>query len=266
MKPVKYNWNADDYAQNSSAQLQWAEELIAKLALKGCESVVDIGCGDGKITAQLAHVVKNGHVLGIDSSESMVRHASEQFPVTAIPHLSFLCMDATKIHLSEKFDIAFSNATLHWVKDQSAVLRGLHSCLKTGGRILFQMGGRGNAVEVFDTVQQIIHRHSWQQYFKGFKPPYHFYGTEEYMAWLMENSFRPLRVELIPKDMQHKGAEGLRGWMRTTWFPYTDRLPVELREAFLGEAVETYLTAHPIDSFGNTHINMVRLEVEAYNL
>jgi trans-aconitate 2-methyltransferase len=108
MGSVKHNWNADDYANNSSAQLQWAEELITKLALRGSESLLDIGCGDGKITAQLAHVVKNGRVLGIDSSESMIQRASEQFPPTTNPNLSFLHMDATEIHLSQRFDVAFS--------------------------------------------------------------------------------------------------------------------------------------------------------------
>ena len=263
MKSVKYSWNADDYAKNSSAQLQWAEELIAKLALKGSESVVDIGCGDGKITARLARIVRNGYVIGIDSSESMIRRASKQFPVTANPNLSFRYMDATEIHLSDKFDVAFSNATLHWVKDQIAVLHGVHSCLKTGGRILFQMGGRGNAAEVFDTIREIIYRPQWQRYFKGFKPPYQSYGPEEYEVWLVENGFRPVRVELIPKDMQHKGTEGVKGWLRTTWFPYTDCLPAGLREVFLGEVVEMYIAAHPIDDLGNTHISMVRLEVEA---
>ena len=196
----------------------------------------------------------------------MIQHASEHFPATAIPNLSFRRMDATQIQLSEKFDVAFSNATLHWVKDQSAVLRGLHACLKTGGKILFQMGGQGNGSAIFATVQEIIHRPPWQQYFKGFKPPYYFYGAKDYRTWLVENHFHPLRVEVIAKDMQHKGAEGLKDWLRTTWFPFTDRLPAELQEAFLGEALETYLTAHPIDNLGNTHISMIRLEVEAYTL
>jgi len=267
MQPVKQKWNADDYAKNSSAQLQWAQELISKLALQGYESVFDIGCGDGKVSAQLAQVVKNGNVLGIDLSEGMIRFASEQFPTTKIPNLSFLHMDATDIHLSERFDIAFSNATLHWVRNHAAVLRSVHSCIKAGGKILFQMGGRGNVTEVFSAIQAVLQQHpQWIQYFENFTPPYHFYGPEEYETWLLESSFRPGRVELVPKDMQHQGTKGLTGWLRTTWFPYTDCLPSELRDAFLAEVVETYTTIHPIDALGNTYVKMVRLEVEAYAL
>ncbi|MGD0819255.1 MAG: methyltransferase domain-containing protein [Desulfomonilia bacterium] len=265
MQPVQQKWNAEDYAKNSSAQLQWAQELISKLFLQGCESVLDIGCGDGKISAQLALAAKNGNVLGIDLSEDMIRLASEQFPSAKYPNLSFLRMDATGIRLSERFDVAFSNAALHWVKNHIAVLRGVHACLKSGGKILFQMGGRGNATEVFGAIEKVLRHPRWRRYYKDFTPPYHFYGPEEYEAWLLESGFRSVRVELVPKDMQH-GAEGFKGWLRTTWFPYTDRLPVELRDAFLAEVVETYTAVNPFDALGHTHVKMVRLEVEAYAL
>ena len=261
---MAHTWDADDYARNSSAQLQWAKELIAKLALGGSESVLDIGCGDGKISAHLAGVVRNGRVLGIDASESMIQRALAQFPPTTNPNLSFLRMDATEIRLSEKFDVVFSNATLHWVEDQVAVLRGVRSCLESAGKILFQMGGRGNAAVVSATVQRITRRPRWRQYFEVFTPPYHFHGPENYRVWLSESGFRPTRVELIPKDMQHRGVEGLMGWLRTTWFPYTNCLPVDLRDAFLAEVIEAYTAAHPVDALGNTHVKMVRLEVEAY--
>jgi trans-aconitate 2-methyltransferase len=266
MQPVQQKWNAKDYAKNSSAQFQWAQELVSKLALRGCETVLDIGCGDGKISAQLALIAKNGSVLGIDLSEDMIRLASEQFPPSEYPPLSFVCMDAADIRLSEKFDVAFSSAALHWVENHIAVLRGVHACLKSGGRILFQMGGRGNATDVFDAIEKVLELPRWRGYYEGFTPPYHFYGPEEYEAWLPEGGFRPIRVELVPKDMQHNGTQGFKGWLRTTWFPYTDPLPIELHDAFLTDVVETYTALHPIDTLGYTHVKMVRLEVEAYAL
>lgn len=264
MQTPQHKWDAADYARNSSAQQQWANELIAKLGLQGGESILDIGCGDGKITAQLALAANKGSVLGIDLSEDMIRLAVTQFPPKTYPNLSFQHMDATGIHLPGKFDVVFSNAALHWVKDHLAVLHGIHACLKPGGRMLLQMGGRGNAPEIFDVLDVMTQDARWKPYYEGFTPPYHFYGPEEYAAWLPETGLRPARVELLPKDMQHQGAEALKGWLRTAWFPYTDRLPVELRESFLAEVVETHIAAHPLDSLGNTHVKMVRLEVEAY--
>jgi trans-aconitate methyltransferase len=263
MESGSQNWNADDYAKNSSVQFAWAEELITKLDLNGSESVLDIGCGDGKVSARIAQVVKDGYVLGIDSSESMIQHASKQYSPLTCPNLTFRQMDATEINLFEKFDIAFSNAVLHWVKDQRAVLQGVHSCLKPGGRILFQMGGLGNAAEVLVAIREIISRNRWRRHFEGFTPPYHFYSPKDYETWLVETGFRPERVELIPKDMKHQGIDAFRGWLRTTWFPYTDCVPSRQCDAFIDELVEVYMAVHPADSFGNMHVGMVRLEVKA---
>ncbi|MFA6472989.1 MAG: methyltransferase domain-containing protein [Candidatus Latescibacterota bacterium] len=266
MKPAQQKWNAEDYRKNSSAQQKWAQELIAKLALNGGESVLDIGCGDGSISARLARAVGSGNVLGIDQSEDMIRHASEQYPSADYHNLSFLRMDARDIRLPARFDVAFSNAVLHWIKNQGAVLRGVRACLKSGGRILFQMGGRGNADELFCIVEEMLQHPRWRRFYENFTSPYHFHGPEEYETWLSESGFRPLRVELVPKDMEHEGTAGLTGWMRTTWFPYTDPLPAELRNIFLEEVIEAYTAAHPVDSLGNTHVKMVRLEVEACTL
>jgi trans-aconitate 2-methyltransferase len=257
------NWNAGDYAKHSSAQLAWAQELMGKLALKGTESVLDIGCGDGKISALLAHAVPEGTVLGIDLSADMIGHARAQYPPKDYPNLSFLQMDATNIHIPDKqFNLAFSTATLHWIKDHIAILLGVRAHLRPDGRILFQMGGRGNGAEVFDIAETVLHGPRWKRYFEDFTPPYHFYGPEHYEAWLPRCGFRPLRIELFPKDMRHT-LEGFSGWLRTTWFPLTDRLPEELRSGLLSEMADAFIKAHPLDSEGTVHVRMVRLEVEA---
>jgi trans-aconitate 2-methyltransferase len=263
---MEQRWNAEDYAKNSAGQQRWAEELISELSLRGSESLIDIGCGDGKITARLAQILSRGSVLGIDSSPDMIRLAREMFPSTEHPNLSFLQMDAANIRLPRTFDIAFSNAALHWIDDPLAVLRGVHGCLKSGGKILFQLGGRGNANEVVRSIQEVTNRPQWHRHFEGFTPPYHFLGPEEYRTWLFQSGFRSVRVELIPKDMQHRGKEGFTGWVRTTWFPYTERLPAELRETFLKDVVDAYLEVHPVDPQGIVHVDMVRLEVEAFAL
>jgi trans-aconitate 2-methyltransferase len=134
------HWDPEDYARHSGAQLAWAEELIGKLLLRGAERVLDIGSGDGKVTALLAGKVPRGWVVGIDSSADMVATARLRFPPNLHGNIRFLLMDAASMDLEDRFDIAFSSATLHWVKDQSAVLRGVRRCLEPAGRILFQMG------------------------------------------------------------------------------------------------------------------------------
>lgn len=253
-------WNAKDYADNSTAQLSWANELISKLDLQGNESLLDIGCGDGKITAAIAQKLLDGRVVGIDRSESMVEHAVSQF---RLPNLSFHVMDATKISLAGGFDIAFSNAVLHWVHDHKVVLVTLKNHLTNNGKILFQMGGYGNARDIQASIDDLIVSELWKEYFAGFVIPYRFCTIENYEQWLGEAGYKSERIELIAKDMVHDNPDGLKGWLRTTWFPYTDRLPGSKKEGFLDSIVERYLTGSPVDSEGKTHVKMVRLEVEA---
>ena len=261
--PADLKWNAEDYAKNSRAQLEWARELIPKLKLDDSDYVLDIGCGDGKISACLAQLVPHGTVVAIDSSENMIEFASGSFFPAQNPNLKFLCMDATDIKLTRQFDVVFSNAALHWVEDHNAVLRGVRSCLNPGGRILFQMGGCGNSADVLKIFRELTQHPRWRQYYCGFTSPYHFYRVEDYESWLPANGFRKRRIELIPKDMRHPGTEAFGGWLRTTWFPYTDRLPHELRETFLQEIIAGYTVNFPPDASGAVHVKMVRLEIEA---
>ena len=260
---VKDTWDAEDYAKSSSAQEKWANELIDKLSLNGSENLIDIGCGDGRITHKLAAIIQAGSVVGIDQSESMVKLAKDKFNED---NLSFIQMDATNIDFNAKFNVAFSNATLHWVSDHQAVLKCLRDNLENNARILFQMGGSGNAKELFEVVARVIESKKWKNYFIEFISPYTFCDVTDYEKWLPACGYKPVRIELIPKDMVHNNSDGLKGWFRTTWFPYTDQLPAGEKDQFLDDLVAEYTSQYPVDIEGKTHVKMVRLEVEAYAL
>jgi trans-aconitate 2-methyltransferase len=262
----QYKWDALDYATSSSAQQQWARELIGKLQLKGDESLLDIGCGDGKVTAEIAASLPSGSVLGVDSSAEMIALAQSQYPADAFPNLRFQKEDARSLPFSDEFTVVFSNATLHWVLDHAPVLDEIHKSLRRGGKVLLQMGGRGNAADVVAVLDKLPQALEWRDYFEGFSFPYGFYGPDEYQEWLRKAGLQARRVELIPKDMIHQGQEGLAGWIRTTWLPYTQRVPEERREAFVAQLVDKYLERHPVDEQGLVHVRMVRLEVEALKL
>lgn len=260
-----YAWDSEDYAKHSSVQYQWAQELINKLHLKGTESVLDIGCGDGKVTALISSHLPEGSITGIDSSENMISLAQKNFPSLNYPNLSFIHMDAAKLNFKNQFDIAFSNATLHWVKDHVVVLKGVKESLNKSGSILFQMGGKGNAQDIVNTVKDIIEKDKWKIYFDDFSFPYTFCSPEEYGRWLKGVGLNPKRIELIPKDMTQKGKDGLAGWIRTTWLPYAERIPENNCDQFIDDIINLYLERFPIDDKGLVHIKMIRLEVEAIN-
>jgi len=265
MDQKTYSWNPNDYLEHSCAQYEWAQELISKLYLSGEESVLDIGCGDGKVTALISSYLKNGSITGIDSSADMIALSQKTFPPLKHPNLSFVFLDATKLHFRHKFDVAFSTAALHWVKDQISVLKGVKISLKKSGRILFQMGGKGNAQNIIAAVDEVIKNEKWRSYFNDFSFPYAFFSPDEYKQWLDVVGLSPKRLELIPKDMTQKGKKGLAGWIRTTWLPYTRRIPEDERNTFISDVINLYSKTFPMDDNGLFHVKMIRLEVEAIN-
>ena len=259
----RYNWNAEDYKQHSKNQQKWARELIARLKLKGTEDILDIGCGDGKVTAEIASYLPNGSVVGIDNSTSMIGLAKKNFRAGLHSNLSFILMDATRLTFDEQFDIVFSNASLHWVKNHRPVLEGVYRSLKPKGRVFLEMGGKGNADGVLSVLRDLQKNQEWRHFFSDFQFPYGFHGPQEYTRWLRELGFDPVRVKLVPRDMEHDGESGLAGWIRTTWMPFTERIPEGQRDQFIHELVSAYIHEFPLDINGKAHVAMVRLEVEA---
>jgi trans-aconitate 2-methyltransferase len=193
----------------------------------------------------------------------MINLAKTTFPTEQNPNLSFKLMDAKNISFQEEFDLAFSNAALHWILDQKTVLKGVQKALKLNGRLLFQMAGKGNAQAVLELFDELMVMLPWRQYFEGFTFPYTFHDPQKYRQLLVAAELEPVRVELVPRDMKFPNPEGMAGWVRTTWLPYTERIPPEMRETFVKEIVSRYLTTHPADSQGVIHLGMMRLEVEA---
>jgi trans-aconitate methyltransferase len=258
-----HKWDAQDYQKNSGIQLKWGRELIDKLKLQGNEHVLDIGCGDGKVTAEIAAIVTDGSVTGIDNSPEMISLACDTFPAGNYANLRFMQMDACKLGFAGEFDIVFSNAVLHWVRDHRSVLKGISRSLKKPGRILLQMGGRGNVEGMMSIVSAMTQKQEWAGYFKDFTNPFSFNSPEEYGNWLVEAGLKPVRVELIGKDLAQQGREGLASWFRTTWHPFFHRVPGPQQQEFIDEAIDTYILAHPADAGGTLHVAAVRLEVEA---
>lgn len=258
-----HTWNPADYEKSSSAQFKWAMDLIAGLDLKGSERVLDIGCGDGKITALLADLLPEGKVVGVDLSPEMISFAGSKYPPEDFRNLSFQVADASALPFREEFDLVVSFACLHWIRDHLLVLNGIRQSLVPGGRILLQCGGSGNAADLLDLAAELFPDEKWAEYFRDFRFPYNFYGPEEYRVWLKEAGLEEKRVQLVPKVMVHQGQAGLEGIIRTTWMPYTEMLPESLRPEFVREIARQYLERHPPDEKGQAHVRMIRLQVEA---
>ncbi len=258
-----YEWNAKDYSLSSAEQYKWAQELISKLVLKGNERILDIGCGDGKATADVAKQLPNGSILGIDNSEEMIHFAQKKFLVKRFPNLNFEVMDARYLSFKNEFDIVISNACLHWIIGHLSVLERIKESLKSSGKVLLQMAGRGSGRKIVKIMEENIKNEKWSEYFKDFSTPYGFYGPREYKDWLERVGLKAKQVKLVPKDMIHENIEGLRAWIRTTWLPYTEKIPKDSLQNFIDDVVSRYIDKYPPDRRGFFHIELIRLDVEA---
>jgi trans-aconitate methyltransferase len=172
-------------------------------------------------------------------------------------------MDARKIKFERQFDVIFSNAALHWVDDHQQILRGVAAILKSGGRLIVSCGGKGNAQDVFDALRPEMRLKRWREYFRKMPTPYFFYAPDDYEKWLPRFGFKIQNVQLVPKDATYHGEESFATWLRSTWIPYVQRVPENLREEFIAAVTQRYIAKHPADAEGKVHVRMMRLEIDA---
>jgi len=262
-------WDPVDYYKHSYPQYAFALGLVERLALRGDERILDIGSGDGKITAELAARVSHGSVLGIDTSTEMIAFAQNMFPQTAYPNLSFRYGDALNLPFSQEFNVIVAFASLHWTSDLTTVLQGIKSSLAPNGRFAAQLMAKRFKTQkrsgspLHQARREVMARHAWRPYFRGFKKQGSVYSADEYERLLRNAGFVPYRVEFVTEDVTHPGIEALKGCARATWHRYTGRIPAEHRDAFLDEVVQRFIEQYPPDRNGEIHVRMNILEVEA---
>ncbi len=262
-----YTWNPRDYAKHSRGQESWARELLSLIELRPDDVVLDVGCGDGRISALIAKSVPRGRVVGVDLSAEMIAHAAAQHCQPSVANLHFAQADAATLKFESEFSVVFSNAALHWVQDQRAAVRGIAQALRPGGRLVAQCGGFGTFTDVIAAFEQVARAPRWapNEQIVGAQGelPYHFHTDTTYSGWLQEAGLEIQECRLIPKDMVHDDLDTFVGWLRTAWHPYTSGVPLELRDTFLNETARYYMAEHPPDDQGRVHAAAVRLQVRA---
>lgn len=257
--PIKDPWKGDEYAKNSESQKSSAEDFIATLDLHNASAVLDVGCGDGKITAAIARALPCAEIVGVDISSSMIDFALAAF--SSYPNLSFFVQDAASVHFQEKFDLITSFTVMQWVLEQKQALERFEKALKPGGRLCIQMPtGLPDAME--KALSKTISSSKWEKYFTHFSAPWKFYQPKEYRSLLVSAKFSPTRLETMTKHEKFPSRAVFQGFLRQ-WFPYLRPLPADLKDGFLTELVDCYLQLLPVDDQGQVSFIVTRLEVEA---
>ena len=226
------DWDAATYDRISDPQLQWAREQLSRLELTGEETVLDAGCGSGRVTMLLAELVPRGRVYAVDAAPSMVDHARATLGDRAM----VLCQDLVELELPEPVDAIFSNATFHWVRDHDALFSSLHRALKPGGQLVAQCGGRGN-IDAFRTLaDEVAGEAPFAPYFEGWQRPWNYATASETAERLERAGFTDISTWLEPKSVAPTDP---RSFVQTVCLVrHLDPLPDQLRRQFVDRVLE----------------------------
>ena len=222
-------WEAADYDRLADPQEEWARDVVARLDLAGDETVLDAGCGSGRVTRQLLELLPNGRVVGVDGSAAMIEQA--RAAIGDDPRVDLRVADLTDLELDEPVDAVFSNATFHWVLDHERLFALLHAALRPGGRLEAQCGGEGNVAEWLRVLGAIVGDERFVAYFRGMVPTWNFASVGDTEARLARAGFDVGQVWLerkrvIPREpKQYMRVAGLA--------THLARLPETLHDEFV---------------------------------
>ncbi|MEO8659023.1 MAG: class I SAM-dependent methyltransferase [Bryobacteraceae bacterium] len=211
------NWDAARYQSGHNYVYQYGADLIGMLAPQPGERILDLGCGTGQLTAEIAKT--GATVIGVDRSPEMITEASRQFPA-----IQFLVADGASFVLDRPVDAIFSNAALHWMKPPQPVAAAMARALKPGGRLVIEFGGKGNVQSVLDAARTVL---------GNFENPWYYPSVAEYASLLEANGLEVTFAALFPRPTELKPNAGMDDWLRMFATPIFGT-----REDKIAEAVE----------------------------
>jgi trans-aconitate 2-methyltransferase len=233
-------WNAAEYVRRSGLQEAMAEEVLGSLDLKGAERILDVGCGDGRVTACIAERVPNGTVIGVDASRDMIGFASSRFDAANHPNLRFEAADARKLPFQEEFDLVVSFNALHWIPDQYLALRSIRSAMKPDGSARLRLVPKGERKSLEDVLEETRSSPRWMGYFRDFRDPYLHLTPEQYAALAEENGLRVRQMTTKSNAWDFRSREAFFAFGSVTFVEWTRRLPESERPAFITDVLDRY--------------------------
>ena len=229
-------WNAELYRERSTLQQAMAAEVLQALEMTGSEGVLDVGCGDGRITLEIARRVPKGYVVGVDASSHMIELASEK----TAPALHFAVADARSLPFSHEFDLVVSFNALHWIPEQDLALASIHLSLKPGATAYLRLVPMGPRKGIETVLEETRNSATWNEYFYEFRDPYIRLTEEEYCSLAQKSGFRVERVQTESKTWDFRTRAEFLAFSSVTMVEWTKSLPESLRSPFINDVLDKY--------------------------
>ncbi|MEG3440006.1 class I SAM-dependent methyltransferase [Pannus brasiliensis CCIBt3594] len=221
---MENQWNTSLYDREHGFVAEYGRSLLEILAARRGETILDLGCGTGHLTAEIAN--KEAKVIGIDASGEMIGTARRNYP-----DLCFEVADARDFIVEEPVDAVFSNATLHWIVEPDRAIDRVYRALKPEGRFVAEFGGKGNVGSIVDAVKEILEKKGYSLAF-----PWYFPSIGEYAGRLEARGFEVMGARLFDRPTPlENGKEGLKNWLRMFANGWLSPLSIEERERVMEE-------------------------------
>jgi trans-aconitate 2-methyltransferase len=236
------DWDARTYHRLSDPHVAWAGPILDRLELDGGETVLDAGCGSGRVTGLLLERLPRGRVVAVDAAPSMVEQARAALPAD---RATVLQADLTELRLGERVDAVFSCAVFHWILDHEALFRRLHDALRPGGRLVAQCGGEGNIDRFRGLAAEAAAEGPFAEHLGGWAGPWLYASPAATEERLRAAGFAAARCWLEPSPVVPPEP---REYVRTVCLgPHMERLPEDLREPYLDAVMERWPDPHELD-------------------
>lgn len=214
MKPLSgrpADWDAGAYDRISTPQQDWAGRVLTRLALDGGETLVDLGCGTGRVTEQLAARLPRGRVIAVDLSPAMIAVAHER--LAGVPRIALVRADLAALPFDRVADLAFSTATFHWVLDQPRLFREVFGALKPGGRLEAQCGGGPNVLRLRERADALIRSPRFATRFRDWREPWVFNDPGTAKRLLEGAGFERVIADLVEEPTHFDDAAAYREFL-----------------------------------------------------
>ncbi len=222
------DWNAALYDQNHAFVFDYGKSLVSLLDVRAGEFILDLGCGTGHLTKAIAD--KGAHAVGIDSSVAMIEQARKQYP-----GITFLVADARTFSFPNHFDAIFSNAALHWILEAEQPIKQIARSLKPGGRLIMEMGGKGNVLTITSAVRQAI----WEVAHIKVETNWYFPSISEYTTLLERYGLEVRFAALFDRPTRlEQGEQGLGIWLNMFAVRMLQNVPAQMRAQVLARVEE----------------------------
>ena len=226
---TSFEFDGKKYRNASIHQKEWGTKVLGDLSFKGNERVLDLGCGEGTLTQKISQFVPNGYVLGIDVSKGMIETAKE----FSKDNLNFQLMDINEIEFDSEFDIIFSNAALHWVKDHETLLKNVYKAIKPNGIIRFNFAGDGNCSNFYCVVKEVMAYPNFKEKFNMFEWPWYMPKINEYETLANKFRYKEIKVWEENADRYFNSPDEMTKWIeQPSIVPFLNYLNGKERKEF----------------------------------